>query len=252
MNPLYHRSPSKKPDPDSVEPVHRQAVSCFDLATIHYREAYDLQLRIHEARRSGSITSDVILLLEHHPVFTLGKQGGRENLTVSENVLTDNGISVVHVERGGNITYHGPGQLVCYPILHLENARLKVVDYVERLEEVMIRTAWEFGVQAERNSANRGVWVGKNKLGSIGIAIRRGICFHGFAFNVNLAMEPFGWINPCGLKGVSMTSLEREGAAGISVDAVRGPILRHLEDVLNRQLIIGNRSDLGALLDTIG
>lgn len=183
---------------------------CADLGLVDYEEAHDLQLRLVAARNTGIVSSDILLLAEHPPVFTLGRRGGRENLTVPEILVRKAQIPIVHVERGGDITFHGPGQLVGYPILDLRAARLTVTGYVDRLEEVMIRTAAHWGVRATRNSLNHGIWAGGRKLGSLGIAIRRGIAFHGFALNVNVSLEPFDWINPCGLQGVKMTSLERE------------------------------------------
>jgi lipoate-protein ligase B len=150
-----------------------------------------LQLRLVEARIQGQMTQDILLLLEHPPVFTLGKRGGRENLLVSEDVLVQSGIPIVQIERGGNITFHGPGQLVVYPIVHLPSFGLGVVDMVERLEELMIRTCAAWDVSAGRNALNRGAWVGLKKIGSIGIAVRRGVSFHGLALNVNLDLKPF-------------------------------------------------------------
>ena len=162
---------------------------------VPYAEAWDLQARLVEARVSGSLPNDVVLVLEHPAVFTLGKRGGRENLLVPEETLTRQGIPIVQVERGGNITYHAPGQLVLYPIIHLERAGIKVVDMVDRLEEVMIRTCAEWGIQAGRNPLNRGVWVGMKKIGAIGIAVRRGVSFHGMALNVNIRSHAI-WLDP--------------------------------------------------------
>jgi lipoate-protein ligase B len=148
------------------------------------------------------------------------------------------GIPVVQVERGGNITFHGPGQLVMYPIIDLQVAKLGVVDYVEKLEEVMIRAAADWGIKADRNPINRGVWVGNNKLGSIGIAIRRGICFHGMAFNVNISLKPFGWINPCGLDNMGITSMEQEISHKVSMNQVRENIKLHLKSVFGIGLVM--------------
>ena len=196
-----------------------------------YREAWDLQAGLVEARKKGVLASDVVLFLQHPAVFTLGRRGGRENLLVSEAFLEKSGIPVVHVERGGNITYHGPGQLVGYPIINLRGAGLGVTEYVEGLEEIMIRIASDFGVKAARDSRNRGAWVGNRKLGSIGIAIRHGIAFHGFAFNVDLSMEPFRWINPCGLHEVGMTSLEQELSENIPMERVLESTKKHMQAV---------------------
>jgi lipoate-protein ligase B len=156
---------------------------------------------------------------------------------VPETLLEQSGIPIHHVERGGNITYHGPGQLVGYGIVDLQNAGLSLLDYVTGLEEVMIRTAAHWGVASERNPLNRGIWVGSNKLGSIGIAIRRGVAFHGFAFNVNLSLEPFSWINPCGLKGIGVTSLARELSCAISITEVRETLKISIESVFQIWLV---------------
>jgi lipoyl(octanoyl) transferase len=207
-----------------------------DLELVNYEKVRDLQLRLVAARACGIIVPDILLLMEHEPVFTLGRRGGRENLMVSELFLEEARIPIVHVERGGDITFHGPGQLVGYPILDLRAAKLTVTGYVEKLEEIMIRTMAHWGVQATRNRLNHGIWVNGRKLGSLGIAIRRGIAFHGFALNVNVSLEPFGWINPCGLQGVKMTSLEREISRKASMKEVREQIKRHIEEVFDVDL----------------
>ena len=210
---------------------------CLELGTLEYREAWDLQTSLVAARKKRIIDRDVILLLEHHPVFTLGRRGGLDDLTVSPDLLEKSGIPVIQVERGGVITFHGPGQLIMYPIIDLNVARLRVVDYVEKLEEVMIRTVAEWGIIAERNSLNRGIWVGNKKLGSIGIAIRRGICFHGMSLNVNIAMKHFGWMNPCGLKQVEISSIQRELSRKVSMSKVCVAVKKHVESVFGVNLI---------------
>jgi len=208
-----------------------------ELPVIDYGEAWDLQLGLVDKRKIGVIDTDIVLMLEHPRVFTLGRRGGIENLTVSKDFLEKEKVSVIQVERGGDITFHGPGQIVAYPILDLNKARLGVTDYVELLEEVMIRTAADWSVIAERNPINRGVWVGLKKLGSIGIAVRKGISFHGMALNANLSLTPFSWINPCGLEGVAVTSLEQEVAQKVSMDQVRQRIKRHIETVFGVALV---------------
>ncbi len=208
-----------------------------ELPVIDYVEARDLQLRLVDKRKTGVIDTDIVLLLEHPRVFTLGRRGGLKNLIVSKDFLGKERVSVIQVERGGNITFHGPGQIVAYPILELNEARLSVTDYVEHLEEVMIRTAADWGVIAERNPINRGVWVGLKKLGSVGIAVRKGVTFHGMALNANLSLTPFSWINPCGLEGVAVTSLEQEVEQKVSTDQVRRRIKRHIETVFGVALV---------------
>ena len=212
----------------------------IELPATEYTRAWDLQNNLVEARKDGVIDKDIILLLEHPRVFTLGRRGGLKNLTVSEDFLEKAGIPLIHVERGGDITFHAPGQIVMYPIINLRAARLGVIDYVGMLEEVMIRTAADWGIEARRNPLNRGVWVGNNKLGSIGIAIRRGISFHGMAFNVNLSLEPFGWINPCGLQDIGITSMEKELSRKVSMDEVRKAIKRHVEKIFSVELVMSD------------
>ncbi|MCE5242918.1 MAG: lipoyl(octanoyl) transferase LipB [Desulfobacteraceae bacterium] len=222
----------------------RRTLLCADVPLLEYTDAWRLQVGLAAARKSPRLDSDVFLLLEHPPVFTLGRRGGRENLTVPESFLEKSGIPVFHVERGGNITYHGPGQLVGYPVMHLQAAGLSVTGYVEGLEEVMIRTAARWGVACGRNPLNRGVWVGRSKLGSIGVAVRRGITFHGFAFNVNLDLEPFHWINPCGLKGIGVTSLQKELGHPLPMAEVRRSLKESFETVFGAALAPVELEDL--------
>lgn len=209
----------------------------IDLDLIEYTKAFDLQKRLVSDRINGNIEHDIILILEHPPVFTLGKRGGIENLVVSEEFLKAREISVIQTERGGNITYHGPGQLVLYPIINLEQRKIGVSDFVSALEDVMIKSAADFGVTALRDAKNHGVWVkdtqtGKNaKLGSIGLSVKRGISFHGLAFNVNLDLTPFSWINPCGMADISMTSLEKEVKDNIDIKKVKESVLNHFGEI---------------------
>ncbi len=189
-----------------------------------------LQHRLVSARHAGTLSTDLILLLQHEPVFTLGHNGGRENLNVSENILRKKGIQVVQTKRGGNITYHGPGQVIAYPIIDLRARRLRVTEYVWMLEEAMIQTAAAHGVNARRNPRNHGIWVGEKKLGSVGIAVRHGITYHGLALNVTLSLEPFSWITPCGLTGVAMTSLREAGAGDVSPREVMETLSRCLKE----------------------
>jgi lipoyl(octanoyl) transferase len=202
-----------------------------DLGLMAYAEAYALQVELAARCHRGAIEHDLFLAVEHPPVFTLGRRGGREHLGVSEAFLKSRSIGLVPIERGGEITYHGPGQLVLYPILNLRRARLTVRDYVDRLEEIMLRLAADFGVIAGRDGRNHGIWVGNNKLGSIGIAIRHAITFHGLALNVNTDLEPFGWINPCGLRDIGMTSLAQERGADCAMAAVQSRLPHHLAQV---------------------
>ncbi len=207
-----------------------------ELGCLDYRSALELQHRLVAARIEGRLNRDLLLLLEHPPVFTLGRRGGKEHLCVSEIFLQQKSVDLVHVERGGDITYHGPGQLVGYPIIHLRSRKLTVTDYVTALETIMQKTARKWGVKLTQDDRNRGVWLGDNKMGSIGIAIRKGVSFHGFAFNATLDLEPFRWINPCGLEGVSATRLADHTDEAVSMEGVREVLKTHFSDVLNVQL----------------
>lgn len=209
-----------------------------ELTGLEYQNAWMLQQELVHLRKVGKIDRNIVLFLEHLPVFTLGRRGGKKNLAVSDDFLEKKGISVIQVERGGDITYHGPGQLVVYPIIHLDKTRLNVEEYVHRMEEVMIRTAEEWKIRADRNPMNRGVWVNDKKMGSIGIAIRRGITFHGFSLNINNSMEPFTWINPCGLAGIKMTSISNELGYTVSVENVYERVKCHIEQIFGVNLKI--------------
>jgi lipoate-protein ligase B len=220
------------------------AWTAVNLGRMPYPDAWDLQLKLVEARAHGRGGTDVILLVEHPPVFTLGRRGGRENLLVPEDRLRQSGIAIVQVERGGNITYHGPGQLVVYPIVHLPGLGLGVVDWVNRLEEVMIRTCAAWGVAAGRNALNRGAWVGMKKIGSIGIAVRRGVSFHGLALNVNPDLTPFGWIQPCGLEGVGVTSIAQEVGRPVAIKEAWAAVERNIETVFGIRLELQTAEEL--------
>jgi lipoate-protein ligase B len=205
----------------------------LDLPETDYMAVLGMQRAAVEARRAGTLDRDLVILLEHSPVFTLGRRGGRENLLVPEIELQQRNIDIVPIERGGNITYHGPGQLVAYLIFDLRAAKLSVTDLVTGLETVMVNVAAHYHVRASGNTSFRGAWVQQRKLGSIGVTIRHGISFHGLAFNANTDLEPFGWINPCGIHGCTMTSLARETGQPVEMPMVRRQMAAHLSDIFN-------------------
>lgn len=220
---------------------------CVDLGLLDFPSAHAIQLEILEARVSGRIGRDVVLILEHPSVFTIGRRGNRDHLKVPPTFLADAGMDLLHIERGGDITFHGPGQLVLYPVFQLREAGLGVVEFVEKLEEVMIRTAEDMGVSASRNSRNHGIWAEDRKLGFVGIAVQRSTSFHGIALNVDLPLEPFTWINPCGLENVHITSLNQETDQVIRVETVKKTLLKQLENVFAlslQQVATNNLKDL--------
>ena len=209
----------------------KMSARIVDLGVTDYAEVHALQVELIEKRRNGTLPEDIFLVTEHRDTFTLGRSGGRENLMVSEQFLHEKGIPLVQVERGGDITYHGRGQLVVYPIFHIRQAGLTVSEYVYRMEELMIKLAAESGTDATRSLRNHGVWVMGKKLGSVGIAIRHGVAFHGLALNVNINLEPFSWVNPCGLTGVQMTSLSSERGEEILMDEIETDLGKHIGSV---------------------
>jgi lipoyl(octanoyl) transferase len=201
-----------------------------------YHESHRLQLGLIEARRTDILNFDVVLMLEHPPVFTLGRSCDRRNIIKDESFLAARGIEIIPIERGGDVTFHGPGQLVTYVLIDLKARGLEIREFVTALEEVMLRAAQDQGITAARDSRNIGVWVNGDKLGSIGIAIRHGITFHGFALNVNIDLFPFQWIHPCGLKNVSMTSLAALKQAEVNMADVGASVQRHMKDIFEINL----------------
>jgi lipoate-protein ligase B len=205
----------------------------INLPETDFSEALDLQQRIAAAKIKKIINSDIVLMLEHPSVFTLGRHGGIENLNVSESFLKNLNIKVVKTERGGNITYHAPGQLIIYPIINIENLKLGVAQYVSMLEDIMIRIAGDWGINAKSNKKNRGIWIQNKKIGSVGIAVKRGVAFHGIALNINISLEPFKWINPCGFKNIAITSIQNELSISVPMDKIYQSAIYHFGNVFN-------------------
>jgi lipoic acid synthetase len=188
-----------------------RAVTHFPLGTADYGEVLSLQRELRERRSRGSL-GDAVITVEHNPVFTIGRLGSYSNLLVSREVLDTEGIQLFEVERGGDITYHGPGQLVVYPIIDLRDYGRDVRAYVDRLEEATIRTLHAFGIEGRRESGHPGVWVDGRKVASIGVYVRRWITSHGLAINVDVDPRHFAMIRPCGLpvRAVSMAEVTEE------------------------------------------
>jgi len=205
----------------------------IDLGLMDYGKAWDLQRRLWARRVEGTVP-DLLLFVEHPHVITLGRRGNRTHLLASPEVLKEKGVSVFHVERGGDVTYHGPGQVVVYPILHLKEHGYRVVRHVEQLEEVIIRVLRDFGIEGKRDALNRGVWVKKDKIASIGVAIKRWVSFHGLALNCATDLSYFDLIDPCGLEGVKMTSMERILGTNVSRDDLHRRMLLYFEEIFER------------------
>lgn len=172
-----------------------------------YRPLWDLQKRLWRARYEGRIP-DTLLLLEHEPVVTLGRNARRENLLLSDSEYTKRGVELVDVNRGGDVTYHGPGQLVGYWIFDLREWKMDVHAYLRSIEEVLIRTLGAYGIEGRRDAQATGVWVEEAKVAAIGLHLSHWVSTHGFALNVDADLAPFGWIIPCGLTGRPVTSMK--------------------------------------------
>ncbi|MBN2511043.1 MAG: lipoyl(octanoyl) transferase LipB [Spirochaetales bacterium] len=206
--------------PDS--PLH-----VYILGRMEYREALALQMNLARERREERIP-DILLLLEHPPVITLGKRGGSGDILLSREVLAAKGVDVVEIDRGGQVTYHGPGQMVGYFICNLYEHQRKVRLFVERIEQSVIsflRKEWDIPSRADRD--NVGIWAGDEKIAAIGISIARGITMHGFALNITTDLSHFGWIVPCGITDKGVTSVEKllasdsSGAVSVDMDSLK-------------------------------
>ena len=222
-----------------------------DLGLIGFAEAFALQKRIVAARKADAI-GDVLLLCEHPHVITLGRSGKRENLLASDRVLAQKGVEFHATNRGGDITYHGPGQVVGYPVIQLGAIRRDVVWYVRMLEEVMIRACADFGIEAQRECGKTGVWVGggvrnavqAEKIGAIGVHISRWVTSHGFAFNVSTDLRYFDLIVPCGIAERTATSLEKVLSRTVKRNEAAPKLVEHFGEVFGLGMKPGSREEL--------
>jgi lipoyl(octanoyl) transferase len=215
--------------------VKRPELWVCHLGTVEYREALELQTRLRAARQREELP-DVLLMLEHWPVYTRGRRSGPGELPMGEDWYLMQGIDIVQTDRGGKVTYHGPGQLVGYPIVRVDD----VLEYVRTLERALVGTLGEEGVVARARPEDgpdyTGVWVDERKIASIGVHLSRGVTTHGFAVNVENDLQPFSWIVPCGLDGVRMTSLIKEtGRLAGQLPCLRKRAAFHVAEALGRR-----------------
>jgi lipoyl(octanoyl) transferase len=219
-----------------------------ELGLIEYAEAFALQCALVAARKTDAMPN-VLLLCEHPHVITLGRNGKREHLLASDHLLRQMGTEFCETDRGGDITYHGPGQIVGYPIVKLSEIRRDVGWYVRQLEEIMIRTTAEFGLTASRVPGKTGIWVqtadaGEEKLGAIGVHLSRWVTSHGFAYNVSTDLRYFDLIVPCGLTGKRATSLEKLLGRSVAREEVTSRITAHFADTLGFTLHAATREEI--------
>ena len=222
--------------------VHGSPFTVRNLGLIDYQAALDLQRELVEQRKRGEI-GDQLLLLQHPDVITLGvrTRNDRSHILESDASLAAQGVKVFETGRGGDVTYHGPGQLVGYPIFDLKPDRCDVHRYVRDVEEIIIRVCADYGVTAGRIRGKTGAWIGVEKIGAIGIRISRWITSHGFAFNVSTDLDHFKLIVPCGISDGGVTSLERISGTRVSLPEVEDALVNRLCDVLGRDVAVTAR-----------
>jgi lipoyl(octanoyl) transferase len=232
-------------------------VHLISLGRVSYAEGLRVQELVVAARKAGTV-GDTLLLTEHPPVLTLGRNSGRGNVLASDEELTRRGVELYETKRGGDVTYHGPGQLVGYPIFDLrgdlpgkKGPHLGPVDFIRLLEEVLIRACAEFGVMTERVKGRTGVWtvpggsVKEKKVAAIGVHVSQGVTSHGFALNVTTDLRDFGWIVPCGIADREVTSLELEADAVPSLEEAGNAVARSFGKVFGRQIVaVGSVEEL--------
>jgi lipoyl(octanoyl) transferase len=223
---------------------------------VEYGAAWELQRRVVAARKAGAV-ADVLLLCEHPHVITLGRNGKLGNLRASDHGLRQMGVSFFETDRGGDITYHGPGQLVGYPILNLDDIRRDVAWYLRGLEEAMICATAEFGIPSRRVAGRTGVWVdvpaesgGEEKLAAIGVHLSRWVTSHGFAYNVSTDLRYFDLIVPCGIADKRATSLEKLLGRSVKMEEVSPRVEAYLGELLGLDFRLADRDELDALLRT--
>ena len=205
------------------------------LGLLGYADGLRLQ-RERVAARKAKLIPDTLLLLEHPHVYTLGRNARKDNMLLSIEQLAMRGAQVFEIDRGGDVTYHGPGQLVGYLILDLTEHRRDISWYMRSLEEVLIRLARDFGIEACRLAGAPGVWVGNDKLAAMGVHISRWVTSHGFAFNVNTDLHYFDWIVPCGLREKGVTSLQKLLGRRVDIDEVAGKAVSHFGEVFGLEV----------------
>ena len=207
----------------------------LDLGFRPYREVWEIQHALHEAVREGR-EPDTWIFVEHPPVITLGRQAKRDNVLLSAELLSARGVDLVEIERGGDVTFHGPGQLVVYPIRKLERFR-EIVPLVRSLEGAVIETVGQFGISAERWKEHAGVWVGRDQICAIGLAVQKMVSLHGIALNVSTKLDYDRLINPCGLLDRGITSISKETGRDVTIDDVKPLLAAELEKAFDMTLV---------------
>lgn len=225
----------------AMEKSSEQSLWVINAGILGYEDAWYLQNGLKKARLKERI-GDTLILVQHPPTITLGRRGKEDNILVERDVLKREGIELFVTDRGGDITFHGPGQLVGYPIISLKEQRLSVGHYMRRLEDVIMRTLKDVGIIAKKLPHTIGVWVGEKKVASLGIRVSRGVTSHGFALNINNDLRPFHFINPCGMQGLQVTSLREILGEDVNCAYIENILVTQFSQVF--QIGIGERINL--------
>jgi lipoate-protein ligase B len=207
----------------------------LDLGLLDYQPAFSIQEQVLAARVAGDLPA-AIILQENPPTITIGRSGSHANVLVNAAELERRGVEMLEVNRGGDVTYHGPGQIIASPLLYLGDLHLNANQYLHRLEDLLIILLDAYGITAGKKEAAPGVWVGEAKIAAVGIAVRHGYTFHGFSINVNLDLEPFGWIHPCGMAHMSVTSMKQILGGELGMSEVKDQLRRVLSQGFDMQI----------------
>jgi lipoate-protein ligase B len=211
--------------------IYRE-LTYYNLGLVDYKSTWDLQTQFLNKRIKNEVR-DTLILLEHPHTYTLGKVADKGNLTANEDQLNSLGISVYEIDRGGDITYHGPGQIVGYPIINLSDWKEDTHYYLRSLEEVIMNVCNDYGLSTQRNEKYTGVWINDKKIAAIGIKVSRWVTMHGFAFNVNTDLNYFGGIIPCGIRDKEVTSLSKELGRNIEIEEVKSKLVDNFKNIFN-------------------
>jgi lipoyl(octanoyl) transferase len=214
-------------------PGKKKIINIVDLGVIDYKEALQFQEKLLLLRKEERI-NDTMLILEHKPVITIGKRGNQNNILVSEEFLVEKGVKICSIGRGGDVTYHGPGQIVGYPIIRFQNHVSGVRELVRNLEEIFIQLLADlFDVKARRDSEYPGVWIENKKITAIGLSIQSGVTMHGFAFNVNTDLKSFQWILSCGITGKGVTSIKKLTRKKQDMDVIKKHVVQYFSQIFH-------------------
>jgi len=201
-----------------------------------YEDAWYLQNGLKKARQEERV-GDTLILVQHPPTITLGRRGNEDNILVEGDALKRQGIEIFVTDRGGDVTFHGPGQLVGYPIISLKEHGLSVGHYLRRLEDVILRTLYDLGIIAKKIPHTIGIWVGEKKIASLGIRVTRGVTSHGFALNINNDLRPFDFINPCGMKGLKVSSVREVLGEDVHCSNIENILIMHFSRVFQIEIV---------------